>query len=282
MLRALSALSLARVAPTAAPRVRGFATTARRAGFWDNILPLIQGNRRERQLQRKQGGLLPDDYKKIQEDQRREAMIAAQSYTGEALVEDSFDTPEIRSEEAQRRSADTKRERRLLRKRWGGLTAPGGVEKAEHKYSTAVFRISPRKLNMLAQQVNGKPIDFAILQMQFSAKRAARRIRSTLVLARDHAAAKGMDPRTLVVSEAWVTKGTFLARLEIKGRGRAGIMHHPRSRMHIVLRPGKSWEQREEEKIERARRHVRSMRTGGVVRGNPKVVNGFQRPGWAW
>ena len=142
MLRALSALSLARVAPTAAPRVRGFATTARRTVFWDNILPLIQGNRRERQLQRKQGGLLPDDYKKIQEDQRREAMVAAQSSTGEALVEDSFDTPEIRSEEAQRRSADTKRERRLLRKRWGGLTAPGGVEKAEHKYSTAVFRIS--------------------------------------------------------------------------------------------------------------------------------------------
>lgn len=280
MLRALaSARSVARAVPAS---TRSFSVSARRDGFWDNVLPLIQGNRRERQLQRKQGGLLPEDYKRVQEDQRRESMVAAQSSTGEALLEDASDSAEFRSVDLQKQLALSKRERRLLRKRWGGLTEPGGVEKEEHKYSTAVFRISPRKLNALARQIRGKPVDYAILQMQFSSKRAARRVRSTLVMARDHAAAKGMDMRQLLVSQSWVTKGLYHARLDIKGRGRFGIMHHPQAQLNVVLQPGKSLEQQDEEKIARARRHVRSLGSGGVVRGSPKIPNGFQRPGWAW
>lgn len=287
-LRLLSGVAVTRARAFAPPlgavvataqSTRLFSNTRSAPSFWDTVLPLIQGNRRERRLQRKQGGLQAEDYERVQRDRRRDEMMAAQSADGEALIDEpqmSFD------DAAQRRATDAKREKRLLRKRWGGLTAPGGEEKAEHKYSTAVFRISPRKLNLLANQISGKPIDFAILQMQFSAKRAARRIRSTLAMARDHAVAKGMDPRMLVVSEAWVTKGTFLKRLEIKGRGRVGILNHPQSRMNIVLRPGKTWEEREAQALERARRHSRSMRGGGVVRASPKIVNGFQRPGWAW
>lgn len=57
----------------------------------------------------------------------------------------------------------------------------------QHKYSTANFKISPRKLNMLGRQISGKPIDYAILQMQFSEKRASTRIMNMLATARDHA-----------------------------------------------------------------------------------------------
>ena len=283
MLRLLA--PVARVLPRGVPataHVRPLSTTSVRTSFWDTVLPLIQGNRRERQLQRKQGGLLPEDYERVQRDQRRDEMMASQSSTGDMLMEDSYDAPEFQAEERQRQASDAKRQKRLLRKRWGGLTEPNGVEKAEHKYSTAVFRISPRKLNLLANQIAGKPIDFAILQMQFSAKRAARRIKATLAMARDHAEAKGMDPATLIVSEAWVTKGDYLARLDIKGRARMGIMHHPQARMNVVLRPGKTHEEREKEAFEKARRQVRRLGGGGVVRGNPKIVNGFQRAGWAW
>lgn len=268
-----------RVLPMA--NVRTFATSTPRASFWDTVLPIIQGNRRERQLQRKQGGLLPDDYERVQRDQRRDEMMAAQSSTGDSLVDDVLDSPHVRHESLEKERTEEKRAKRLERKRWGGLDE-NGVEKQEHKYSTAVFRISPRKLKLLADQISGKPIDFAIVQMQFSAKRAARRVRSTLVLARDHAVAKGMDPRTLTVSEAWVNKGTYFARLDIKGRARHGIMHHPQARMHIVLRPGKTWEEREAKQLETARRRVRSLGSGGVTRLNRKIVNGFQRPGWAW
>jgi large subunit ribosomal protein L22 len=72
--------------------------------------------------------------------------------------------------------------------------------RAQHKYSTANFKISHRKLNMLARQISGKPIDHAILQMEFSQKRAAKRVKSALVLARQHAVEyKGLDRVKLVV-----------------------------------------------------------------------------------
>lgn len=57
----------------------------------------------------------------------------------------------------------------------------------QHKYSTANFKISHRKLNMLANQISGKPVDWAILQMQFSEKRASARIMNMLATAKDHA-----------------------------------------------------------------------------------------------
>ncbi|TIA80779.1 hypothetical protein E3P84_00201 [Wallemia ichthyophaga] len=75
-----------------------------------------------------------------------------------------------------------------------------------HSYSTAWFKISHKKLNDLGRQIAHKPIDSAILQMQFSEKRASKRIKSTLVLARDHAIAKGLDRHNLVVNQAYVNR----------------------------------------------------------------------------
>ena len=69
----------------------------------------------------------------------------------------------------------------------------------QHKYSTANFKMSHRKLNMLGRQIQGKPIDSAILQMMFSEKRASKRIKSMLVVAKDHAVAKGLEDKKLVV-----------------------------------------------------------------------------------
>ena len=40
---------------------------------------------------------------------------------------------------------------------------------------------------MLGRQISGKPIDYAILQMQFSEKRASTRIMNMLATVRDHA-----------------------------------------------------------------------------------------------
>lgn len=55
---------------------------------------------------------------------------------------------------------------------------------------------------MLGRQISGKPIDHAIVQMQFSEKRASTRIKSMLATAKLHASVyKKMDPSTLVVCE---------------------------------------------------------------------------------
>lgn len=163
---------------------------------------------------------------------------------------------------------------REARKRWN---AP-----FEHKYSTAVFRISPQKLQLLADQISGKPIDHAILQMQFSEKKASQRIKSTLCLARDHAIAKGIDRSKMVVSEAWVNKGDNLGTqyLNIMGRGRFGMAHHRKASLHIVLRHGKLRHDQEEDRLEKARRTVRSIGTGGVARTSRPLT--ASRPAWGY
>ncbi|CAE6440614.1 unnamed protein product [Rhizoctonia solani] len=148
----------------------------------------------------------------------------------------------------------------------------------QHKYSTAVFKISRRKLNLLANQISGKPVDSAILQMEFSDKRASRRIKSTLCLARDHAEMyKGLARDKLVVAEAWVSKGDYLQRVDPKGRGRMGRKHHPSARMSIVLKEGKT----NAEILERQRKYKLGRIVGaGFVREDKPIRN--PGPGWAW
>jgi large subunit ribosomal protein L22 len=60
--------------------------------------------------------------------------------------------------------------------------------------------ISHRKLNKLGRQIAGKPIDYAILQMQFSNKRAGSKIKDLLLNAKQQAVQRRkMDSPTLVV-----------------------------------------------------------------------------------
>jgi len=149
---------------------------------------------------------------------------------------------------------------------------------SEHRYSTASFKISPRKLNLLARQISGKPIDAAILQMVFSDKRASTRIKSMLVVARDHAEMyKNMPRDKLVVSEAWVAKGKTLKRVDIKGRGRSGIKEHRNARLHVVLKQGKI----REEVLEKERmKKIRKVISAGVVREDKPIQNYGST--WAW
>lgn len=73
----------------------------------------------------------------------------------------------------------------------------------QYRISSANFKARPRKLNMLARQIAGLPIDEAIKQMEFSKKKAAKRILSNLVLARRNAELqKGM--KNLVIC-MWIT-----------------------------------------------------------------------------
>ncbi|KAL1944191.1 hypothetical protein VTO73DRAFT_3376 [Trametes versicolor] len=149
----------------------------------------------------------------------------------------------------------------------------------EHKYSTGNFKISHRKLNMIGRQIAGKPVDSAILQMMFSEKRASKRIKSMLVVAKSHAVKlKSLDEGKLVVAESWVTKGPHqFKRYDIKGRGRAGVKTHPHARLHVVLKEGKTRaELRDEERARKLRRIV----SAGYVREDVPLRN--PGPAWAW
>jgi len=152
---------------------------------------------------------------------------------------------------------------------------------------------------MLGRQISGKPIDYAILQMQFSEKRASSRIMNMLATARDHAVRykRLNEPKlivgtyTLVLSkavcnrlllnnsaESWVTKGPKGAsKLEPRGRGHYGIRTHPNSRLHVVLKEGKTLEERKAE--ERARKLKRIV-SAAAVREDRPLRN--PAPTWGW
>ncbi|KIJ57100.1 hypothetical protein M422DRAFT_40625 [Sphaerobolus stellatus SS14] len=154
-----------------------------------------------------------------------------------------------------------------------------GKKASQHKYSTAHFKISLRKLNMLGRQMSGKPIDYAILQMEFSEKRAAKRLKNMLVVARKHAIEqKGLDHSKLVVDEAWVTKGQkVLKRVDIKGRGRTGIKQHPDSKITVILREGKTVE--EKAKLLRERK-LKKIKHPGYLKEDKPIVNAASIFAW--
>ncbi|EMD40823.1 hypothetical protein CERSUDRAFT_111405 [Gelatoporia subvermispora B] len=161
-----------------------------------------------------------------------------------------------------------------------GSEAPKASKKhTHHKYSTANFKISHRKLNKLGRQISGKPIDMAILQMMFSEKRASKRVKSMLAVAKAHAVNyKGLDESKLVVAEAWVTKGPNVhKRIDIRGRGKFGVKQHPDSKLSVVLKEGKTRAQLMEE--ERARKLKRIV-SAGLNREDIPLRN--VNPRWAW
>ena len=136
--------------------------------------------------------------------------------------------------------------------------------------------------------------------MMFSEKRAGKRIKSMLVVAKNHATGlKGLDDKKLVVgkhflvsllttiallcmthvlAEAWVTKGPKqLKRLEPRGRGRTGIRIHPDSRLHVILKEGKT---AEEIKAAERKRKLKRIVSAGIVREDVPLRN--PNPAWAW
>ncbi|WVQ74792.1 hypothetical protein IAR50_004398 [Cryptococcus sp. DSM 104548] len=151
-------------------------------------------------------------------------------------------------------------------------------EWTEHSYSSAPHKISPRKLNLLSRQIAGLPVDEAIVQMQFSEKRASKWVKSTLALARDHAMDKKLKRDKLVVAESWVSKGQKIGRIDIKGRGKYGILHHQSARIHVVLREGSTIAEKQQVQYAKA---IRKVKSAGQVREDTplrrKVVSG-----WTW
>ncbi|GAA6016401.1 hypothetical protein JCM10207_003850 [Rhodosporidiobolus poonsookiae] len=172
----------------------------------------------------------------------------------------------------------------LTRQRSG--VAPRQAKPATfHKSSTANFKTSRRKLNDLARLIAGRTADEAILQLQASQKKQAPRLLSMVALARDHAMAKGLSRDQLVVSQSWVTKGRYIPRLDIKGRGRHGVKHHPTAKLHVLLAEGLTDEERRRaRKRDQWRASIRGLTEGdgiGVGAGGRKIINA-EVGGWRW
>jgi len=100
-----------------------------------------------------------------------------------------------------------------------------------------MYRSSPQKLNLLAQQIRGLPVQKAMDQMQFSRKRAAKDVYKVLYSAMSNAENNhGLDIDSLVVAEAHVGKNLVMKRIRARARGRAARIVKPFSQLTVVLR----------------------------------------------
>jgi len=107
----------------------------------------------------------------------------------------------------------------------------------EAKAVARMLRVSPQKLNLLAQLIRGKKVEKALADLQFSRKRSALDVRKTLESAIANAENNhSLDVDDLVVAEAHVGKALVMKRFSPRARGRAGRIEKPFANLTIVVR----------------------------------------------
>ena len=100
-----------------------------------------------------------------------------------------------------------------------------------------MLRVSPQKLNLLAQLIRGKKVAAALADLQFSQKRIATEVKKCLESAIANAENNhDLDVDDLVVAEAHVGKAMVLKRFHPRGRGRSGRIFKPFSHLTIIVR----------------------------------------------
>ena len=99
------------------------------------------------------------------------------------------------------------------------------------------MRISPQKLNLVAQTIRGKTAEAALAELAFSRRRIAGEVRKVLQSAIANAENNHqLDVDRLVVSEASVGRSFVMRRFRARARGRIGRIRKPFSHLTLVVR----------------------------------------------
>ena len=107
----------------------------------------------------------------------------------------------------------------------------------EARAVTKLLRVSPQKLNLLAQLIRGKKVDKALADLTFSRKRIARDVKKTLESAIANAENNhDLDVDALIVSEAYVGKKLVMKRMKAGARGRASRIEKPFAQITVIVR----------------------------------------------
>ena len=100
-----------------------------------------------------------------------------------------------------------------------------------------VLRISPQKLNLVAQSIRGQKVEDALNTLTFSRRRIAQDVKKVLESAVANAENNHqLDVDQLVVAEASVGKSLVMKRVRPRARGRMARIVKPFSRITIVVR----------------------------------------------
>jgi large subunit ribosomal protein L22 len=119
----------------------------------------------------------------------------------------------------------------------GKAKTPRALKDTEAKAVLRLLRISPQKLNLLAQLIRGKKVEKALAELEFSHKRISGQVRKVLESAIANAENNhGLDTDALVVAEAYVGKSLVMKRFMARGRGHSARVEKPFSNLTIVVR----------------------------------------------
>jgi large subunit ribosomal protein L22 len=98
------------------------------------------------------------------------------------------------------------------------------------------LRVSPQKLNLVAQLIRGKKVDTALADLEFSRKRIAQDVKKCVMSAVANAENNhGLDVNDLVVTQAHVGKNFAMRRFHARGRGRMSPIEKPFSQLTVVV-----------------------------------------------
>lgn len=119
-----------------------------------------------------------------------------------------------------------------------------GQKKNERRFSDTeamakgrMIRVSPQKLNLVAQLIRGMPAEKALAELQFSRKRIAQDVKKVLESAIANAENNhDLDIDSLVVDKAFVGKNMVMKRWRARARGRVGRIHKPFAEITIVVK----------------------------------------------
>ena len=100
------------------------------------------------------------------------------------------------------------------------------------------FRQSPRKMRLVANLVKGKKVSEALINLDFTAKRASDPVRTLIASALANAKSLGMDTENLIVKNIQVNSGKILYRRIPAARGSAHPMRKRTSQIYVELGEG--------------------------------------------
>lgn len=115
--------------------------------------------------------------------------------------------------------------------------SPRAVSENEALAIGRSIRVSPRKLNLVAQFIRGMSAKDALVQLTFLKKRVAQDVKKVVQSAIANAENNhNLDVDRLYVKEAIVGKALVMKRFHPRARGRAGKIIKPFSTIRVIVK----------------------------------------------
>jgi large subunit ribosomal protein L22 len=119
----------------------------------------------------------------------------------------------------------------------GKPAAPRRLADNEAKAFLRALRISPQKLNLVAQSIRGKSAAAAVAELSFSHRRIARDVKKVLQAAIANAENNHqLDVDRLYVKEATVGRAFVMKRFHTRGRGRSARIEKHFAHLTVIVR----------------------------------------------